>query len=227
VNAHAVAMTAHIAGGTLAFATGATALGVRKGGRAHSRAGTLFLAAMLALLTSGFGLAVAKADGSVAVSAILWVYLVSTARATARRRDSTTGRFERAALAVAIGCALTQLAFGLLAATSASGRLFGYPAPPHFALAAIAALCAALDLNFIRLGQARPAQRVARHAWRMSVAPLGAVGTFLGQQKVMPASWQGSPWLLVPPLAVLAVTIFWLFRIRFAGAFRTPVPARA
>jgi hypothetical protein len=217
-----------MAGGSLAFAAGAAALCLRKGGRAHAQAGTLFFGAMLVLLLSGFALAVAGFHGSVAVGAILTIYLVSTARATARRRDGGTGRFELAALAVAIGCGLTQIGFGLLAATSPSGRLFGYPAPAHFALAAIAALFVALDLNFIRLGGARPGQRVARHVWRMCAALFGAAATFLGQQKLI----HPSPLLFLPLLAIVAAAVYWLVRIRRTGSYRraatappAPVPA--
>jgi len=207
----------------LAFAAGAAALCLRKGERAHARAGTMFFWAMLVLLLSGFALAVAGSHGSVAVGAILTAYLVSTARATARRRDGGTGRFERAALAVAIGCALIQIGFGLLAATSESGRLFGYPAPAHFALAAIAALFAALDLHFIRVRSASPGQRVARHAWRMSIALFGAAGTFLGQQKMI----HPSPLMFLPLLAILGAMIYWLVRLRRTGSYRRAPPRPA
>jgi hypothetical protein len=181
------------------------------------------------LLLFGFGLAVAGSQPSVAVSAILTIYLVSTARATARRPDGSAGRFERAALAVAIGCMLAQIAFGLLAATSASGRFGGYLAAPHFALAAIAALFAALDLHFIRLRGASLAQRVARHGWRMCIALFGAAGTFLGQQKLI----HPSPVLFLPLLAILGTMIYWLVRLRRTGSYRrartrpppAPVPA--
>ena len=222
MSVHALALTVHIAGGSLAFAAGTAALCLGKGGRAHKRAGTIFFAAMLVLLASGFALAIAGSRPSVAVGAILTIYLVATARATARRSDGETGRFELAALAAAIGCMLAQIAFGLLAATSASGRFGGYPASPHFALAAIAALFAALDLNFIRFSGASQARRVARHAWRMCIALFSAAGIFAGQQKLIAPS----PLLLLPSLAILGVTIYWLIRIRRTGSYRRmPAPA--
>lgn len=228
MNAHGLALAVHVAGGSLAFAAGTAALSLRKGGRAHARAGTLFFAAMLVMLLAGFGLAIAGSHPSVAVSAILTIYLVATARATARRPDGGTGRFERGALAVAIGCMLAQIAFGLLAATSASGRFGGYPAAPHFVLAAIAALFAALDLHFIRLGGASLAQRVARHGWRMCIALFGAAGIFFGQQKLV----HPSPLMALPLLAILGTMIYWLIRLRRTGSYRraatappAPIPA--
>lgn len=208
----------HIAGGGVALIAGAAALCFRKGGRAHAKAGTLFFAAMLVLLATGFVMALAIASRGVAVGAVFGIYLVATSLATARRRDGKAGRFELGALAIVLACALADLLFGLQAASSPTGRLDGYPPAPFFVLAALAALAAGLDLNFIlRRGVSR-AQRIARHLWRMNAALLfAAFSFFLGQQKVMPASWHGSPLLFVPPLAVLALMIFWLLRVRFTA----------
>ena len=225
MSVYAFGLSVHIAGGSLAFAAGTAALCLRKGGRAHARAGTMFFAAMLVLLLSGFALAIAVSRPSVAVGAVLTLYLVATARATARQRDGGSQRSEPTAIRVAIGCMLAQIAFGLLAATSASGRFGGYPAPPHFALAAIAALFAAFDLHFIRLSGASEAQRVARHGWRMCIGLFGAAGIFVGQQKLVPPS----PLLVLPPLAILAAMIYWLVRIRRTGTYRRApaAPVRA
>jgi len=45
---------------------------------------------------------------------------------------------------------------------------------------------------------------------------------FLGQQQVFPASVRGSPLLFVPEIAILAVMIFWLVRVRFSVRFNRP-----
>jgi hypothetical protein len=218
----------HIAGGGIALGAGAAALSFRKGGRMHAKAGTLFFAAMLVLLGTGAVMAILGSFRGTAVGAVFGIYLVATARATALRRDGKAGRFELAALAVAISCALAELAFGLQAASRPGGRLDGFPPTPYFVLAALAALAAGLDLNFILRGGVGAAQRIARHLWRMCAALLfAAFSFFLGQQKVMPASWHGSPLLFLPPLAVLALMVFWLLRVRFAGTFRRSAPAIA
>jgi hypothetical protein len=52
---------------------------------------------------------------------------------------------------------------------------------------------------------------------------IAAGSFFLGQQQVFPASVRGSPFLFVPVVAVLAVMIFWLARIRFASAYNKSV----
>jgi hypothetical protein len=109
-----------------------------------------------------------------------------------------------------------MLSFGLIGAGAANGRFDSLPAAVHFPFAALAALAAALDLNFILRRRLSARQRLARHLWRMCTALLiAAFSFFLGQQKVMPVAIQGSPWLFVPPLATLAAMIFWLVRVRF------------
>jgi hypothetical protein len=48
---------------------------------------------------------------------------------------------------------------------------------------------------------------------------IAAGSFFLGQQQVFPASVRGSPLLFVPVLAVLALMIFWVCRVRFTSAY--------
>jgi hypothetical protein len=221
-----VALAVHIAGGTLALGAGAAALCFRKGGRAHAQAGTLFFAAMLVLFLTGAGMAIALGLWNVALGAVFGAYLIATSWVTARRRDGGAGRFERIALLTIAVCAIINLVCGLQAAGSPTGRLFGYPPAPFFVFAGVSTLAAGLDLNFILRRSISPAQRIARHLWRMCAALLfTAFSFFVGQQKIMPAAWHGSPWLWLPPLAVLAAMIFWLLRVRFTNAFSHRPPA--
>ena len=218
----------HIGGGTVALGAGAAALLFRKGGRAHAKAGTWFLAAMLVLFVSGAGMAAALALWNVALGALFGIYLVATSWAAARRRDGRAGRFELTALLAAAAIAILDLLLGLLATSSASGRLFGYPPGPYYGFAAIAALAAALDLNFILRRPVTLARRLARHLWRMCAALLfTAFSFFVGQQKIMPAAWHGAFWLWLPPLAVLAAMIFWLVRVRLSPPIRVPLAGEA
>jgi hypothetical protein len=214
----------HIAGGTVGLISGAAALSLRKGSRLHAKAGTLFFGSMLTLAGTGAFIAAFKPERITAVIGILTCYLVATAWTAARRRDGTTGRFELFALAVALACAAALLMFGFQALPT--GRLDSLPPHPAFAFAGIAALAAALDVNYIRTGAAAGRQRIARHLWRMCTALLiAAFSFFLGQQKVMPLGWRGSPLLFVPPFAVMAAMLFWICRVRFARAFRRPAAA--
>ena len=77
------------------------------------------------------------------------------------------------------------------------------------------------DLRAVLRKRLTPAQRIARHLWRMCFAFFIATGSFfLGQQDVLPASVQGSPILFVLAFAPFAVMAFWLVRLRFAKGLR-------
>jgi len=191
-----------------------------KGGRLHAKAGTAFLFAMLVLAGTGAIIAALKPERGTALIGLLTCYLVMTSWVTARRWDGGSAGFEKLAFGFAAAIAITMLSLGLIGLASANGRVDSLPAAIHFPFAAVAALAAGLDLNFILRGPAARKQRIARHLWRMCAALLiAAFSFFLGQQKVMPSFVQGSPLLFLPPLAVLTTMIFWIFRVRFSRRF--------
>ncbi len=215
----------HIAGGSVALLAGTAALWFRKGGRNHVAAGTLFFAAMLVLSITGATIAAFIPGRLSVVSGILTGYLVATSWAAARRRDGRTGNFEIIALLVAGGCAGADLTFGLQALISSTGHLEGFPAAAYFAFAAVAGLAAGLDINFILRRTASPAQRIARHLWRVCTALfIASASFFLGQQKVMPAFMQGSPILILPAVAPLVLMAFWLARVQFPNVVKRIAP---
>jgi hypothetical protein len=52
---------------------------------------------------------------------------------------------------------------------------------------------------------------------------IAAFSFFLGQQKVMPEAFRGSPLLFVPELLILAAMTYWIFRMRLGrGMKRKP-----
>jgi uncharacterized membrane protein len=215
----------HVAAGSLALVAGAAAMSVRKGGRLHARAGTIFFVSMLAMTGTGTVIAAFKPERGTAVIGILTCYLVATAWVAARRRDGTAGGFELAGLAVALACAAAMLAFGLIASASADARFDSLPAAAHYPFAFLAALAAGLDLNFLLRRRLLRHQRIARHLWRMSAAlAIAAFSFFLGQQDEFPAAWRGLPIWFAPPLLTLAAMIFWILRVRFSSAFGRPAP---
>jgi uncharacterized membrane protein len=217
----------HVAAGSAALLAGGAALAVRKGGRLHGKAGSVFFATMLAMAGTGALIAAARSERGTAVIGIFTCYLVATAWLAARRRDGRAGALERAGLAVALACAAAMLAFGLIASASPGGRFDSLPAAAHYPFAVLAALAAGLDLNFLLRGRLERHQRIARHLWRMCAAlAIAAFSFFLGQQDEFPAAWRGLAIWFVPPLAVLAAMAFWLVRVRFTAAFGRPVPNR-
>jgi hypothetical protein len=225
VDAHLLSVIVHVSGGGIALLAGAATLAFRKGGRAHIGAGTLFCAAMAVVLTTGGLLAAFGSSRFVAVNALFALYLVATARAAARRREGGAGRFERLAPIAPLACAAGDLWFGIAAAHRPAGRLDGFPAAAYFGFVGFALLAAALDLNFILRARPSRAQRIARHAWRMSVPLFMAAGSlFLGQPQALPAALRGSALLFVPVLTPLAAMLFWLLRLRFFSRANPAIP---
>lgn len=214
-------MLVHILGGSVALASGAAALAVRKGSRWHARAGTAFFAAMLVMAGTGAIIAALKPERGTAVIGLFTCYLVITSWTAARQRDGRPGRLDRAALIAGLGCTAMLLLFGLSGLNDPDGRVDSLPWQVHFVFGAVAALAAGLDLNFLRRGQLAGPQRIGRHLWRMCVALLIAASSFFqGQQDEFPDAVRGLAIWYVPPLAVLAALIFWGVRVRFGTSFR-------
>jgi uncharacterized membrane protein len=213
----------HIAGGTVGLASGAAALMFRKGERMHRTAGNVFFVAML--IMSGIGACVSPflTDGQRpnTVAGIMTFYLVATAWATVRRKDSSVGRFDLAALFVPSGVALAGVMFALEARNSSTGTIDGSPPQAFYVFMVIGTIAAASDLKVILRGGISGAPRIARHLWRMCTALFIAAGSlFLGQPQVFPEFVRGSPILFVPVLAPLALMIFWLIRVRLTNWFK-------
>jgi uncharacterized membrane protein len=208
-------MWVHIAGGLIAILAGALAVGARKGRRVHASAGTLFAMSMLVLGVTALILGPFREPTPESpIPGILVCYFVLTAWVAARRRDGTTGRFEIAACAVALGGGALMIWGGLSGeATTPAG------VGPIFAVAGIFLLAGLGDLIAVLRRKLTPMQRLSRHLWRMCVGFFIATGSFfLGQQDVMPQAVRGSPILFVLAFAPFGVMAFWLVRLRFAKA---------
>jgi hypothetical protein len=222
-----ILLAIHIGGGLLALPSGATAVAARKGSRIHAKAGTLFLAAMLVLGVTASLLEPYRTPPGSPIGGIIVCYFVATSWMAARRRDGTTGWFEMIACAAALALGGLTVWGGLKGATTPAGP------GPVFAIGGLCLLAGLLDLNAILRAGLTPAQRIARHLWRMCFAFFIATGSFfLGQQDVLPAALRGSPVLFVLAFAPFAVMAFWLVRVRFPKALarlklRAPAPATA
>jgi hypothetical protein len=105
--------------------------------------------------------------------------------------------------------------FGIIAANSPHG-FDGYASGLYFAFGTFAGLVSVADIRYVRRGGLSGTPRIVRHLWRMCTALfLATCSFFLGQQKVMPVAWHGSPILTALALAPLVAMIFWLIRVRF------------
>lgn len=205
----------HIAGGLVAIISGAIALALRKGGRPHALAGNVFFISLMVMASIGAFVApflvTPRGDPKLFDSTVgfFTCYLVMTGWMTVRRRAGTIGRAEMAAFVFASLLAAWIVLLGTMAPGSATA---------YYVLGAIIALAAALDLKVILNRGIAGTPRLRRHLWRMCTALFIASGSFfLGQQRVMPAFVQGSPWLAIPALAPLAMMLFWLLKLSLAG----------
>ena len=208
-----VVMAIHIGAGLLALPTGTAAVAARKGGGLHAGAGTTFFAAMMALGITAAMLEPYRTPPGSPIGGIIVCYFVATSWFAARRRDGTTGIFEMLACAGALILGGLTIVGGLQGATTPAGP------GPVFAIGGLCLLAGLLDLNAILRARLTPAQRVARHLWRMCFAFFIATGSFfLGQQDILPAAVRGSPILLLFAFAPFAVMAFWLVRVRFPKA---------
>ncbi|HKR25672.1 MAG TPA: DUF2306 domain-containing protein [Allosphingosinicella sp.] len=221
-----IIMGVHIAAGILALPSGTIAVAARKGGRLHARAGTCFFVSMLVLGVTASILEPFRTPPGSPIAGLFVCYFVATSWVAARRRDGTTGKFEILACAAALVTAALMFWGAVMEGATT-------PAGPGviYALAGLCLLAALLDLNAILRKRLTPAQRIARHLWRMCFAFFIATGSFfLGQQDVLPQAVRGSPVLFVLAFAPFAVMAFWLVRVRFPKAIarfklRAPAPA--
>ncbi len=221
------ALALHIGAGAVAILAGYGAMLVRKGGDRHRAFGRVFVVAMLVLAALATLLAAWIAQRGNVAAGLLFFYLVATAWMTVKRPAGSVGRFERGAFLFVLALVALEFGFALQAWLAPNHRLDGYPMGPYLALAVLTALFAWGDLKLLRRGGVAGTARLTRHVGRMGFAFFAAAAfLFLGQRRIMPAWTHGSPLFLLLGLAPLALTVFWLVRLR-RGARRGRTPAVA
>ena len=181
----------------------------RKGSRGHRRAGTVFSVSMFALTLSGMTLALLKDQTANFLGGGITFYLVATAWLTGRRRDGQKGVLEWIALLAALGLGAVLLTYAIQTGTDD-----GVPAAAFGIFGSVLLLSVLRDIRFLfRSGVSGP-QRIARHLWRMCVALLIATFSFFpGQVKLFSASVRAIKVLYIPHFLIIALLIFWLFRV--------------
>jgi uncharacterized membrane protein len=212
-------LSIHIAAGGLAMVLGAVALSVKKGGTLHRRGGLLFVCSMLVLGTTAalLGFRKSPTDGNV-FGGLMTVYFVGTALATVRPASAWTRRTNVAALTVAVGLALVDIAGGVKAFNSPRGLLNGVPFVMHFFIAGVMILAATGDVRIVRFGGPRGGPRLARHLWRMCFALFIAAGSFFSIRervaKILPEPFTTAPMRALPIILVFGAMFYWLWRVR-------------
>jgi hypothetical protein len=209
--------------------SGFVALTLRKGSRSHRVAGRVFAIAMLWMAGAATWLAVMKSQTSNVVGGTLTVYMVATAWITVRRRAGETGRFDWIALLIPLGVGAFMMTGGIQALNSPTGAKYGIPAGFHFFLGSIALISAAGDIRMLLRGGVSGTQRTTRHLWRMCFGLwTAAASVFLARQQLFPAFLRDTGALYFLTAFPLLMIIFWLIRIRWAGAYkRKPLAGRS
>ena len=206
----------HIVAGSLALLTGYVALFAAKGATRHRRAGIVFVYAMLVMCLFGGAMAIAHGEW-VEVNlpaAVMTAYLVVTALTTVRPLPRGARALHVGGMVVALGMGLTMLIFGAEAVAN-GGQRRGIPAFPFFLFGTVGMLGGLGDARVLRSGAGGGTHRLARHLWRMSFALfIASMSFFLGQADVFPKALRIPALLAVPPLAVLATMLWWLWRVR-------------
>jgi len=218
----------HICGGILGFFSGSAALLVRKGSRLHRLTGDVFVWSMLSMAVSGGFLALMKFQRVNVIAGAFTFYLVASAWLTVARKRQWTGLAEIGLLltALAVGCSCLLFLWGAQrpgGGASAAFVIFG----------TAAFLSASGDLRMLLRGGISGARRLVRHLWRMNVALLiAAASFFLGRAsdpvlrqtglraRLFPESIRQTGLPAVPVLLILALTVFWLFRVRLSKAHK-------
>jgi hypothetical protein len=123
-----------------------------------------------------------------------------------------------AALTVAVGLALVDIASGVKAFNSPGGVLNGVPIAMHFLMAGVMILAATGDARIMRSGVPRGGPRLARHLWRMCFALFIAAGSFFSIRervaKILPEPFTTAPMRALPILVVFGAMFYWLWRVR-------------
>lgn len=215
----------HIASGTLGMLSGFVAVFLRKGSRRHGLAGDVFVVSMMSLAASGVYLAILKHQPGNILGGALTFYLVTTAWLTVRRRDGAPGIFDWAALLAVLTLTAVEVTLGLEAVASPTGLMYDYPPGPYFFLGSVALLATIGDIRMLVRRGIAGTQRLARHLWRMCFALFIAAGSiFLARQHIFPSIVQRTGVLVFLSVLPLLLMIFWLFRVRFADAYRRKGP---
>lgn len=209
-----LALVVHFGGGLLGLTAGTVAIATAKGGRAHRRAGMLFVIGMIIGGVFAAGIALYERNYGSLVGGVFTAYLVFTGLTAVRPLVGPNARVINIVLMlVALGLALAQLAFGVMAVTN---PVQGVPTPMIFFIGSVALVAALGDWRLLRAGSIGGASRLTRHLWRMCFGLFIASGSFfLGQANFLPQPLRIPALLAALGIAPLLVLLYWVWRIRW------------
>jgi hypothetical protein len=214
-----LALLVHFGGGLLGLTAGTVAIATAKGGKAHRRAGLLFVVGMITGGIFAAGIALHERNYSSLVGGAFTAYLVFSGLTTVRPLAGPNARvITMVLMLVALGLATAQLAFGAMAITN---PVRGVPTPMIFFIGSVALAAAIGDWRLLRTGPIGGVARLTRHLWRMCFGLFIASGSFfLGQASFLPQMLRIPALLAALGIAPLVVLLYWLWRIRARHGLR-------
>jgi len=202
----------HILAGCIVLFCGLVALISAKGKKLHKYAGSGFAAAMVLVSLTSCYLEVQLGDFPIV--GLLSGYFVVTSWITITRREKRVGYFDIVALLLITSISILFYKWGWDIAFNGKPLEGTMPLPMYFVLASIAAFAAAMDLKVIIQGGIMGAQRIARHLWRICIAYVMAMMSFLAQD-IFPDAIASSGALWLPVLLLVLLIFYWGIRVSF------------
>ena len=210
-------MLVHVTLGGVAILSGFLGLLSKKGKLVHRTAGKVFVFSMLFMAIAGSFIAYQKPEMITFLAGLFTSYLVLSALVTVSHTWLLIS-WQGILLAVLSFCiGVAGLYYGYQASQSPDNLYDRFPAAPYFFFGGLALLAAILDLKVFIQKEIIGMQKIARHAWRMSLALLMATSSLFDGPgaKSFPDMLQGSSLLLLPQVIVAVLLIYWLIRILY------------
>ncbi len=202
----------HIFTGSLVLLFGLTALCSPKGASLHKLSGNIFFIVMVIASLSAAYLEFQLGD--MPIMGILSLYFTYTSWVTIKRKEKKVGKLEYSGFLIITAIAITFYKWGWDIVYNGQKLEGTLPIEGYFIFGTFAAFAAILDLILIPRGGVTGAHRIARHLWRMCLALLMALLSFLDQD-IFPEAIVSTGLLWAPVILLLMTMIYWLCRLPF------------
>jgi uncharacterized membrane protein len=203
----------HIIGGGLVLLCGFIALCASKGLNLHKLSGNIFYIAMVILSLSAAYLEYQLGD--IPIMGILSLYFAYTSWITIKRQEQQVGKLEYVGFLIITTSAITFYKWGWDIVYNGKVLEGTLPIEGYFIFGSFAAFAAILDLTMLIQGGVAGAHRIARHLWRMCIAFLMAILSFLDQD-IFPESITNTGLLWLPVTLLVLMMIYWLCRLPYS-----------
>jgi hypothetical protein len=212
----------HITGGAVGIVSGFTALFAGKGSPLHRRSGQVFVGAMLAMASTGGGIAIVKGEIGNIFGGMLALYMVVTAMTTVR---PLSRRLDIAAMILAIALGVWSLTLAGTAVAAGKSTAGDLPVGMVIVIFGIIPLLSAFgDWRVMRVGGIHGRQRLVRHLWRMNFSLWIATASFFTIRRrvamILPEPFLSEPVRMIPFLLPLLAILYWVWRIKYRKTYR-------